>query len=218
MARTPTSRLTAVALLTTTALGTAHAGRPLSVDDAGTNARGEGHVEAWASRSRGATTWNLSPAYAIADGLEISATASRDTTNRITGTAAQLKWLATPSREAGCNVGLSGGGARSSGGGASERAAFVNGIVTCNGAWGSVHANLGANRPSGESASRTWGVALERPVRHITPHVEWFGAKGSKPTVQVGARGDIAKNLQLDGTYGRSDGESLYSLGVKLRF
>jgi hypothetical protein len=218
MPRAPHFLRSTATLLAALGIGTAHAGRPLSVDDAGTNPRGEGHVEAWVSRTAGMTSWNLSPAYAIADGVELSALASRDNSNRVTGTAVQLKWLLTPSREAGCNVGLSGGGTRSSGGGTSERAGFVNGILSCNGGLGSVHANLGATKPTGESARGTWGVALERPFGAVTPHLEWFGAEGSGPTLQLGARGDIGKSLQLDGTVGRSNDESLYSVGLKLRF
>ena len=194
-------------------------GRPLAVDDAGTNAGGEGHVEVWTARADGATAWNLSPASAVAEGLELSALLSRDPTNKINGRAVQLKWLATTSRATGCNVGVAGGGSRGSGQGASANAGFVNGIFSCNGTpLGNLHANLGSVKVSGASASTTWGIALEREVGRITPHVEWFGAEGSKPTFQLGARGDVAKNIQLDGTVGRSDGASLYSLGVKLRF
>lgn len=188
------------------------------MDDAGTIAQVEGHAQAWALRSGGATAWDLSPAYAFAKGVELSALASRDTSNRVAGTAAQVRWLVTPSREADCNVGLSGGGTRSSGGGASEPAGFVNGILRCNGARGNVHANPGATKPTGESATGTWGVALERPLGVVTPHVEWFGVEGSKPTLQLGVRGDVGKNLQVDGTVGRSDGQSLYTIGVKPRF
>lgn len=202
------------------AVGTsAFAGRPLTVDDAGTNPAGEGHIEVWASRADGATSWNLSPAYAIAQGLEISALLSRDTTNKVNGSAAQVKWLVTPSRDHGCNVGLAGGGSRASGQGSSANAGFVNGIFSCNGTpLGNLHANLGAVKVSGESASTTWGLALERELGRVTAHVEWFGAEGSKPGLQLGLRGDISSRVQLDGTVGRSDGASLYSLGVKLRF
>ncbi|MFO1218188.1 MAG: hypothetical protein U1E89_07465 [Burkholderiaceae bacterium] len=215
--RTP-HRATTTALLIAAA-GIAHAGRPLTVDDAGTNAKGEGHVELWGSRADGATTWNVSPAYALTEGLELAALASRDATHRITGTALQVKWLATPSRESGCNAGLAGGGSRSSDGGGGINAAFVNGIVSCNGTLlGAVHLNLGAERTSGASSTGTWGIALEREVGRVTPHVEWFGAEGSKPALQFGLRGDVAQNLQLDGTFGRRDGSSLYSVGIKLRF
>lgn len=52
----------------------------------------------------------------------------------------------------------------------------------------------------------------------MTPHIEWFGSEGSKPTVQVGLRGNVLPNLQLDGSVGRSDGITIYTLGVKFMF
>ena len=65
---------------------------------------------------------------------------------------------------------------------------------------------------------RTWGVAVEREMGGVTPHLEYFGAKGEKPTVQAGMRGEILKSLQLDGTVGRVDKETVYSVGMKIQF
>lgn len=196
-----------------------HAGRPLAVDDAGTNVRGEGHVEVWAARADGATTVNVSPAYAPLDGLELSAVLARDTTNRLTGSAVQLKWLATPSRAEGCNAGLAVGATRASGGGVSADGRFVNGIGSCNGTpLGNVHLNLGLTKVSSLPSATTWGLALERELGAVTPHIEWFGTEGSKPALQVGARADIAKGVQLDGTVGRGDGATLATIGLKFKF
>lgn len=201
------------------AAGSAQAGRPLTVDDAGVNAKGEGHVEAWAGRSDGVRTLNLSPAYAFAEAIEAAALVSRDTTDRVTGTALQLKWLITPSRDSGCNLGVSFGASRARGGGVNEDAAFVNGLFSCNSTrLGNLHINLGAVKPSQAQSVRTWGLALEREIGAVTPHIEWFGNEGSRPTWQVGARGDVAKQLQLDGTIGRGNGFTQYSLGLKFRF
>lgn len=197
----------------------AQAGRPLAVDDAGVNAKGEGHVEAWAARTDGVRTLNLSPAYAFVEGLEVAALLSRDTTDRITGTALQLKWLITPSRDSGCNAGLSFGASRARGGGAREDAAFANGLFSCNGTpLGNLHLDLGLVKPSHERSLGTWGLALEREIGPVTPHIEWFGAERSKPTWQVGLRGDATRRLQLDGTIGRGNGSTQYSLGAKFRF
>ena len=195
------------------------AGRPLSVDDAGTNAKGEGHVEVWAARAGGASSLSLSPAYAVADGLEIAALLARDSTNDISGSAVQLKWLFTPSQDKGCNVGASLGAARASGSGASANAGFITGLLSCNAtALGNLHLNLGSLKTSGQSAVGTWGVAIEREYGAVTPHIEWFGAQGSKPSWQVGARGDIVKGIQLDGSVGRGEGVTLYSVGMKFKF
>ena len=214
-----TLRCVAVVLCTAGLASTASAGRPLTVDDAGTNAKGEGHVEFWATRADGSRSLNIAPAYALADGLEIGALLARDTTSKITTTGAQVKWLITPSRDRGCNAGVAFGAAHASGQGNSDNAGFVNGLLSCNGtALGHVHANLGSTKASGQAEITNWGVAIEREFGAVTPHVEWFGVEGSKPTLQVGARGDAAKDLQLDGTIGRSDGVTLYSVGLKFRF
>jgi hypothetical protein len=52
----------------------------------------------------------------------------------------------------------------------------------------------------------------------VTPHIEWFGTQGSKPTLGAGLRGQLTDELQLDGSVGRSEGETIYSLGVKFTF
>jgi hypothetical protein len=161
----------------------AQAGRPLTVDDAGTNAFGEGHLEVFAARAGRATTWNVSPAYAFADGLALSALLARQTTDNINGSAVQLKWLITPGQDSGCNLGVSFGGTRATGQGTSANAGFIIGLFSCHGTpAGSVHANLGSVKTSGVSAQGTWGIALERQFGAVTPHAEWFGAGGSKPT------------------------------------
>lgn len=197
---------------------TAWAGRPLSVDDAGVNDKGAGHVELWMSRTAGkVNTLNVAPAFAPIDNLELAAVLSRDTTNRATLSAIQAKWRITPSQEKGCNVAASLGFAHVNGGGGN--ATNVNSIFSCNGtALGNVHLNLGGSKPSGASLNGTWGVALEKELGGLTPHVEWFGAEGAKPTLQLGARTEISKGIQLDGTIGRTAGETLYSLGFKIQF
>jgi hypothetical protein len=199
--------------------GPALAGRPLSVDDAGTSAGGEGHVEVWMARAEGARSYNISPAYALRDGLEISALLSRETPDKITTTALQLKVLFSPSKEDGCNFAAGVGVARARAAGDSENASFINGIASCNGTpLGNVHFNLGYTKPSSAKGVKSWGVALEREMGSVTPHIETFGAEHSKPVVQLGLRGDIASNVQLDGTVGRSDGVTAYSVGVKFKF
>lgn len=199
-------------------LGNAWAGRPLTVDDANTNDKGAGHVEVWAAREEAkVNTVNIAPAFAPLEGVELGALLSRDTTNQLNMSAVQAKWRITPSQEKGCNVAAVLGLAHESNGGGN--ASYVNGILSCNGnALGNVHFNLGALKAKGVSAVGTWGVALEREMGAVTPHIELFGAEHQKPTVQVGLRGQLTKTIQLDGTVGRSNGESLYSVGMKFQF
>ena len=83
-----------------------------------------------------------------------------------------------------------------------------------------------AERAIGPTASidGASGIAPWRLIRPrvgnsaVTPHIEWFGSEGAKPTVQAGLRGEVAKGWQLDGTVGRGDGETVYTLGVKRSF
>ncbi len=97
--------------------------------------------------------------------------------------------------------------------------AYLNGLFTCNHAeLGSAHLNLGVTKPHRASSTLGWGVAYEREVMGVTPHIEWFGAQHSKPTVQVGLRGNVASNIQLDGSVGRTGGTTLYTLGTKFQF
>jgi hypothetical protein len=198
--------------------GTVLAGRPLTVDDANTNDQGAGHVEMWAAREAGrADTLNVSPAYGLFDGLEVAAQFARNRTASATTSALQAKWRITASDENGCNMGTVVGAGRVSA--VSGTTGYVNGLVTCNGKdWGSVHFNLGASKSRSISATRTWGVAVERELSGVTPSLEWFGSQGQKPTVQFGLRSEIVKNVQLDGTAARADGETAYSVGLKLQF
>lgn len=195
----------------------AHAGRPLVVDDANVNDPGAGQVEAWYGRLPGKTnTWNLAPAYAPIQGLEIGALLSRDTTAPATTTALQAKWRITPAQERGCNVGAVAGVSHTNNGGGNTP--YLNGLATCNMDKGSLHLNVGANRAPGGPTLPTWGIAFEHPYSSATVHVEAFGQRHSKPGVQVGLRTDIAPGLQLDGSLGRQAGDTLFSVGVKKSF
>ena len=199
--------------------GLALAGRPLVVDDAGTNDKGKGHVEAWVTRASGVSLYSLSPAYAVGEGLEVGGLIARESSTDLRASALQLKWRITPSQEKGCNVGLVAGFSRISVPAAHENSTYLNGLLTCNrGDSGSYHLNLGLSKPNGGDAATSWGIAYERAFGAVTPHIEWFGSEGSKPTLQVGLRGNVAETLQLDGSVGRSDGVTIYTLGVKFTF
>lgn len=197
----------------------AHAGRPLTVDDAGTNAQGQGHVEAWFGRMPGhSNTWNLSPAYAPAEGLEFSALVMRDGTQRADAQALQVKWLLNPQSDEGCNSAVVVGTAWARSSGAAQSTPYLNGLLSCrSGSW-AAHANLGSQKPQGQPTTPTWGLALEKALGKVTAHAEAFGERHGRPTRQVGLRGDLRPGLQLDGTLGRGQGFAVYSLGIKQSF
>ncbi len=78
------------------ALGHAHAGRPLGVDDAGVNDAGHGHLEMWWEGPRGERgTVLAAPAYAPIEGLELGALLARDLQGHATLQGVQAKWLWT---------------------------------------------------------------------------------------------------------------------------
>lgn len=93
-------------LVSSLSCGAALAGRPLVVDDANVNDPGHGQLEAWVSRTRGdRSAYNLAPAYAPIENLELGALLTRDTQARETLGALQAKWRITPGQDRGCNLG-----------------------------------------------------------------------------------------------------------------
>lgn len=194
------------------------AGRPLAVDDANVNAAGAGHVEVWVVRDGAKTnTWNLAPAFAPVDGVEIGVGFAKARKIGHVEQAIQTKWRITPSQENGCNFASTLGTVHEKDVGNSP---YWVGIMTCNAAAGSVHINLTRHKPKDEKSFNSWGVAFERPTGSITPHIELFGDQGMKPTVQIGAKTDIADGLQLDTTIGRErqNSANVLSLGFKYSF
>ena len=196
----------------------ANAGRPLAVDDANVNDQGAGHVEFWVARdSNKMDTWNLAPAFAPVAGVEIGVSYAKARKNGSAEQAIQAKWRITPSQENGCNVASTLGSVHEKTVGSSP---YWVGILTCNSALGSVHVNLTHHNPKDEKNYNSWGVAFERAVGSVTPHMEVFGDDGGKPTVQFGAKTDIAPRLQLDATVGRDrqNMANVYSIGFKYSF
>ncbi len=195
------------------------AGRPLAVDDANVNDVGSGHVETFYQRQPGgANTWTISPAFGLVEGIEIAAAFNRDNTADVNTTAVQLKWRITPAQKSGCNLATSLGLSQPNlaGAGASH---FINGLMTCNVAEGSaIHLNLGINRAPGGPNTGVWGVAYEREFGAVTGHIEAFGQENALPTLQIGLRTMLTKSLQIDGTVGSTNGESVYSIGLKFLF
>lgn len=201
-------------LLTTT---NAWAGRPLTVDDAGMNEKGNGHIELWyAADNAGSRAFNIAPAYAAFENVEFGALLSRDTSLMSTAYAVQAKLILTPSKKDGCNVGVSAGIGWERH--VSGNSPFANALLTCNMEAGSVHLNAGVVRSTGASAHETWGAAFEREFGAVTAHVEVFGERGAKATTQLGLRSEIAPKWQLDGTVGRHSNDTVYSIGLKRSF
>ncbi|MDO9199422.1 hypothetical protein, partial [Rhodoferax sp.] len=211
----PTARITAPIIFTLGLLAGSQclAGRPLAVDDANVNEVGAGHVEAWYARQPdGANVWTVAPAYGLTEGMEIAASWARDASNQVNTTALQAKFRLTPSLKDGCNVGLAIGASRPNDG--NGNTPYINGLLSCNMDAGSLHFNLGANRPPDGPALNTWGLAFEHEFGAMTAHVEYFGQEQASPTLQLGLRTELVKNVQIDGTVGHASGDALFSLGL----
>jgi hypothetical protein len=76
------------------------AGRPLTVDDASVNDAGDGHVEAWWTRSpNGVRSWTVAPAYAPVENIELGAGIAREQFTGIQTQNIQAKFRITPTQE-----------------------------------------------------------------------------------------------------------------------
>jgi hypothetical protein len=206
-----------VTLTLLTSIHSAHAGRPLTVDDANVNETGAGHVETWWARTAdGNRSWNVAPAYAPVEGIELGAGMTRELrTGHITQNI-QAKFRITPSQDNGCNVGAVAGYSRGTG---EASLPYINALFTCNNqTLGSLHTNLGALNVSSSQRVRTWGVAWERPYGDVTVHIETFGLENDKPTWATGARFNVLTDLQLDTSLGRTQQKNMLTLGFKWMF
>jgi len=217
--RQPSSFLTAFCLaLTFLAVASpAHAGRPLTVDDANVNDTGAGHLEAWWARAPdGTRSWSVAPAYAPVDGLELGAGIARELRTGHVTQNIQAKFRITPSQENGCNVGAVAGYSRAT---SEASLPYINALFTCNNqALGSLHTNLGALNVPGTKHVRTWGLAWERPYGDLTVHIETFGLEHEKPTWATGARFNVLPELQLDTSLGRTQKQNVLTVGLKWMF
>lgn len=194
----------------------AWAGRALSVDDANVDDKRTGHVEAWFARGAGNTNvYNVVPAYSPWEAVEFSVPLARDRTNAVTSIGALVRLRLTEPQKSGCNF-LVALGQQHLNPGANQPYAYS--AATCKKNEFALHANLGAAKPTGASSFGTWGVALERDHGDLVGHLEAFGQEHAKPTFQVGARKELGKGFQIDGTVGRTDGDTIFSLGVKFNF
>lgn len=204
-------------LVTLTTSVSSFAGRPLTVDDANVNDTGDGHVEAWWTRSpNGVRSWTVAPAYAPVDNIELGAGISREQFSGVKTQNIQAKFRITPTKENGCNFGAVVGSARVDG---ESSKAYVNGLFSCNSTTlGSLHTNVGSLDVSSSQRVRTWGVAWERGYGEVTVHIEKFGMENEKSTIATGLRFNVLEDLQLDTSVGRSNKQNIVTIGLKWMF
>lgn len=195
----------------------AWAGRPLNVDDANVNDAGEGQLETWYAREPGGSgMWNIATAYSPLAGLEFGAAAARDRAFRFNIFSVQAKFQIGEPSETGCHyagvVGVQNPDGQAGG------SPYATAIMTCSVEPGALHVNLGASRAPGGSAVPALGVAWEQDLSFATGHVEMLAIKRTKPAFNVGLRREIVTGVQIDGSVGRSDHQTLWSIGMKFQY
>ena len=191
------------------------AGRPLLIDDAATNAAGHGHIESWYDTED--RTFNVAPAFAPIEGLELGAAIAKSKSSGETSYSLQVKKLFTSPQENGCNTGGTLG--RTTVQNDSAYTLYGWGILSCQSPqWGTVHLNLGWVKERYGSSQQLTGLAFEYPLENFTPHAEWLRLEGEKNTMAIGARTELFKDVQLDGSYRVQDKQDYWTLGVKWQF
>jgi hypothetical protein len=204
------------------AMSSAHAGRPLTVDDANVNDTGAGHVEAWwAKGPAGERAWTVAPAYAPWDGIELSAALARQSGvegGRAVSLQAKVQFSAPKPNT--CHTAGVVGATSARQGSPRERldTPYLVGILTCSISDEALHLNVGLTGASSSSRVASVGVAWEHDLGPVVLHAEALAQQRGKPTWGVGARHLVLSNFQIDGTLSRTNGVTFYSAGVKWQF
>jgi hypothetical protein len=195
----------------------AHAGRPLSTEDAATLEDKACQVEAWIDRSRVDTRAWAVPACNFGWGIEWQAGFARarlDGESAFSESYLQGKKVLVEPTEGGAGFGIVAGLARfvrrETHRGYEDPYAIVP-VTWMPTAATAMHFNLGWTRDrDAKSDSMLWGVAGEHNItQRITLVAETFGTDRDRPFGRIGARVNAAKGLDFDFTVvGRSGGSS----------
>jgi hypothetical protein len=197
------------------AAGTSQAGRPMAVEDADVAEVGGGELQTWFGRpSRGDRVWTSELAVGVLEGVEVGFGVARNFSGPQTAGTVQLKLRLTPARDDGCQAGavLARAQVRHTG----QHESMLNGALSCQLAGGPVHLNLGGVRAQAGEQRMTWGAAKEFAFGALTAHLEVFGQQQAKPTWQFGLRHALTADWQIDGSLGRTDHTTLFSIGMRL--
>ena len=205
----------AAAVAFATASACAHAGRPLSTEDASTLGDKACQLEAWGDRSRDETRAGAVPTCNFGWGIEWQAGFARA---RVDGESAfsesylQGKKVLVEPAEGGAGFGIVAGFARfvrrETHRGYEDPYALMP-ITWMPSAATTFHANLGWTRDRhAKSDSMVWGIAGEHAITpRVTLVAEAFGTDRDRPFGRIGARVNAAKGLDFDFTVvGRSGG------------
>lgn len=225
----PLRKLLVVSLLSTLA-SSALAERPMTVDDAGTLARGDAKLELGWSKDDKTRGFEGAVGYGPIENVEVELAFGRsrdhaaEPTDTIRAVGAALKWVPLQSDNglsAGLKVEYAHENAHQS---TDARIGAINGLLSWNFAIGPrLHVNLGHEWVEwvgdADEDVNTWGVGLDVPVSDKLSFIaETFGAEGSVPDRQIGLRYEIADGLKLSGAVGRGNDRTLANLGMAWEF
>ncbi len=208
----------------------AHAGRPLTTEDATTRDDGTCQIEAWADRTRAGTTGMFAvPACAIA-GVEFQVGVARERAEgktRKVSEFVQAKHAFRNIDDGAWGAGLVLGIARfpqretKTGWGDPFATAIVSvGLAEDRETRPLLHLNLGTARVGDEGRTlTTWGVAIEKPVtERLTVLAEAFGEDRNRAFLRAGGRFSVFEGLDADFTYVTRAGgpreERFWSIGI----
>lgn len=215
-----------IALASLVTIVPAHAGRPLTTDDAAILDAGACQLEAWIERSRDLNSSWLNPGCNPFGQTEFSLGAARlrtDADAAVTSRQWQVKHLLRAYDAEQPGFALAAGEQHVRRG--EEHHVFVNGIATLPlaGEVHLLHVNLGGVRlreEAKQSNRATWGIALDNKVGSATRiAVETFGTSGERPNWQLGIRHELVSGrVQIDASvgsaYGRWEDSRVATLGL----
>jgi len=195
----------------------AHAGRPLTVDDANVNDTGVAHVETfWSRAADGSRSFTIAPTYSPLPGLDLIAQDVRTFSGGAHSQTLQAKMQITSPKDNSCHFAWVVGATQWQKGDGQK--SFVSANSSCDMGMGALHASLVSSRDAVGSDTPSFGVAWEQSFGAWTGYLESVAQRAAKPMVGIGARTDVMPGFQVDGTLGRVGGKAMFSLGTKITF
>jgi hypothetical protein len=204
----------------------AHAGRPLTTDDASANTQAVCQIETWSDYASDAHSTHLAPTCGLIDGLELGLEFIRvsPSNDQAQGRAIGLKWAPEWATWEGWRFGLK--GASSAGKAPNEpdwhqAATSFSGLASLplNSQW-TLHLNLGRERDRQEQRStNTYGTALAwAPSERWLIFGELIGHRNAPATQAVGLRyWLLPEQLGIDATSARTnatEGSRTWGVGI----
>ena len=227
-----TKHLTLAAALSLSVIAPAFAGKPLNTDDAGTIAKGECEIEAYASAYRvsSANASGLTSQFScgVVEGTQLGIGLGRynDDTGNVDSISLSGKTQIIDGGKDSTSLSLGFGAVGTSSPGQSMSLSnYTFSLLATKPLTEdfSVHFNAGLLRDSSRGSAKNygiWGLAGEYALTEKVALVgETYGQEGSKPWTGVGARWQASKALSLGLLFAsQGGGDSTFTMGAKFSF